>query len=187
MVTALAAAVFLAACTGKSSIKPEEVLDERSGMTVGALQSPIELVESAAYATLPEGRRASFAYLGPVEWDSSGDITYALWLHVAPGNDKPVGDIRSPGAVTMVLESGSEALTPVEPPSVGLGPYKPVASWGQTGYFGLDAATLRRMAASGSIKLEFQGADRSEVEFLTSRDNRDTLVKFMQARGITAD
>ena len=51
-------------CAGDTPIKPAEVLDERTGMTVGALHKPIELVQSTE--SMPSaGQRVSFAYLGP--------------------------------------------------------------------------------------------------------------------------
>src|ERR1700719_1010215 len=127
LINAVLAAGLLAAC---ASTKPAEVLDERTGTTVGALQDPIEFVEAAQNAALAGGKRTSFAYLGPLEWDRSGDITYGLWLHVAPGNDKPVGDIRSEGSVRLNLDDGSVVLAPIDASIVGGGPYLPVADLG---------------------------------------------------------
>lgn len=177
---------FLAGCAG-STIKPAELLDDWTGATVGALQEPIELVESAQSAAPAAGKRTSFAYLGPVEWDRSGDINYGLWIHVAPGNDRQVGDIRAPGAVTLNLDAGPLVLSPIEAPPVGREPYQPVASWGQTGYFALDAALLKRIAASEKLSLEFRVVGESSVEFIPSHSTRATLLQFERARGITVD
>jgi hypothetical protein len=121
---------LLAACAGQSAIKPAEVLDERTGMTVGALQAPVEFIESAQNVGIAGGKRISFAYLGPVEWDRSGDLTYALWIHVAPGTDKPVGDIRAQGALTVLLDDGPLVLVPSDAPAAGSGPYQPIAVLG---------------------------------------------------------
>jgi hypothetical protein len=185
LIKAIVAAGVLAGC---ASTKPAEVLDERTGTTVGALQDPIEFVESAQNAALVVGgKRTSFAYLGPLEWDRSGEITYGLWLHVAPGNDKPVGDIRSEGSVRLDLDDGSVVLSPIDASISGVGPYRPVAAWGQTAYFQLDVAMLKRMAASQKLDLNFRAPDESLVEFLPSRDNRRTLTQFLHARGITGD
>jgi hypothetical protein len=178
---------FLVGCTGQSSIKPAEVLDERSGMTVGALQEPIELVESSTNAALASDKRMSFAYLGPIEWDRMGEITYGLWVHVAPGNDARLGDILVRGGVTLELDDGPLVLSPMDPPKVGHGPYKPVASWGQTGYFKLDVETLKRMAASQKLALELRAVDDSTVNFLPSQNTHTTLTQFLHARGITDD
>ena len=177
---------FLAGCGGQS-IKPAEILDQRTGMTVGALQEPIELVENAQNAAFANGRQSSFAYLGPIEWDRSGDLTYGLWIHVAPGSDKQVGDIRSPRAVTMILDGDPLPLARIDAPKVGSNPYQPIASWGQTAYFNLDVALLKRMAATQKLALSFQAADQSPVQFLPSRETRTTLTQFVHARGITAD
>ena len=185
LIKAIVAAGVLAGCT---STKPAEVLDERTGTTVGALQDPIEFVETAQNAALVvSGKRTSFAYLGPLEWDRSGEITYGLWLHVAPGNDKPVGDIRSEGSVRLDLDDGSVVLSPIDASISGVGPYRPVAAWGQTAYFRLDVAMLKRMAASQKLDLNFRAPDESLVEFLPSRDTRTTLTQFLHARGITGD
>ena len=180
-------AIVATLLTGCASIKSAEVLDERTGTTVGALQDPIEFVEAAQNAALAGGKRTSFAYLGPLEWDRSGDITYGLWLHVAPGNDKPVGDIRSEGSVRMNLDDGSVVLSPLDASIAGVGPYRPIAAWGQTAYFQLDVAMLKRMAASQKLDLSFRAPDESVVEFLPSHDTRSTLTQFLHARGITAD
>ena len=180
---------LVAGCATESSIKPAETLDERTGVTVGALQEPIEFVETFQTVVAGNGKRTSFAYLGPVEWDKSGEITYGLWIHVAPGNDKQVGDIHSGGAVTLILDDGPVVLAPMDAPNVGSGPYRPIASWGQTGYFGLDVAMLKRLAGSEKLALNFRGVgvDQSNVDFTPTHETRTTLKKFTQARGITDD
>jgi hypothetical protein len=178
---------FLVGCADQSSIKPAESLDERSGMTVGALQEPIEFVESSSNAVLANDKRMSFAYLGPIEWDRMGEITYGLWVHVAPGNDAQVGDIRASGAVTLNLDDGPLVLSAMDAPKVGHGPYKPVVSWGQTVYFKLDVETLKRMAASQKLALGLRAPDDSAVKFLPSQDPHTTLTQFLHARGITDD
>ncbi len=184
LIEAIVAIGLLAGC---ASGKPAEVLDERTGTTVGALQDPIEFVETAQNAALMSGKRTSFAYLGPLEWDRAGEISYGLWLHVAPGNDKPVGDIHSEGSVRMNLDDGSVVLSPLDTSIAGVGPYRPIAAWGQTAYFQLDVAMLKRMAASQKLDLNFRAADESLVQFLPSHDTRTTLTQFLHARGITGD
>ena len=118
LIKAIVATGVLAGC---ASTKPAEVLDERTGTTVGALQDPIEFVETARNAASVGGKRTSFAYLGPLEWDRAGEISYGLWLHVAPGNDKPVGDIRSEGSVRLNLDDGSVVLSPLDASIAGVG------------------------------------------------------------------
>jgi hypothetical protein len=187
LIKAVVTVVLLAGYAGCSAIKPAEILDERSGMTVGALQEPIELVENMPNAALAGGKRTSFAYLGPVEWDASGEITYALWIHVAPGNDTPVGDIRTRDAVTLDLDDGPVQLTAMDTPKIGVGPYRAVASWGQTAYYPVTVDLLKRMAASQKLNLGFHTADRPRVDFLPSHETRSTLTQFLHARGITVD
>ena len=178
---------LLAGCAGQT-IKPTEELDETTGMTVGALQEPLEFVQNASNAALTNAKRLSFAYLGPVEWDRMGDISYGLWIHVAPGNDLPVGNILSRGAVTLDLDDGPMTLTPMETPAGVHGPYKPVVSWGQTAYFNLNEEMLKRMASSRKLVLDFKSADMaSTVDFFPSNDTSATLTEFARTRGITGD
>jgi hypothetical protein len=181
-------AVFgLAGCAALSSTKPVEYLDERTAMTVGALKEPIEMVPSLATPVHGIGKRISFAYLGPVEWDTAGQYGYGLWVHVATGNDWVATDIRSPSAITLVLDEASVALVPMDAPQLGRAAYQPVASWGQTAYFQLNVKMLQRMAASQKLNLDVQGADGSNVTFVPSGDTRAMLSEFIRARAITGD
>jgi len=181
------ALAFAAGCSTQSSIKPAEVLDERTGMTVGALGKPIELVQEAE-GTATSRKRISFAYLGPVEWDNMGNISDGLWIHLAPGGDWQFGDIRTAGAVALSLDDGAVVLSPIEAPKLGKSPYQPVASWGQTAYFNFDVQLLRRMASSGKIELDFkargeQARGEGTVRFIAGGDARETLVRYLHARG----
>jgi hypothetical protein len=174
-----------------SAPKPAETLDERTGMTVGSLEKPIELVQSAreigapaiagAPATQIE-RRVSFAYLGPIEWDNMGAISYGLWIHLAPGNDWHFDDIKAPGAVALLLDDGSVSLSLMAAPGLAHGPYQPVASWGQTGYFDLDLALLERMAASAKLELNFRAGD-AVVRFSAPQNAQALLLQYLHARG----
>jgi hypothetical protein len=180
---ALAAAVCVTiACASPSSIKPAEVLDERTGMTVGSLEKPIELMQGAPQFVAGGDRRISFAYLGPVEWDKMGNVSYGLWVHVAPGNDWKFDDIKTPGTVTLSLDDGSAALSVIEAPKLAHGPYQPVASWGQTVYFDIDVPMLKRMASSEKIELDVKAGGES-VRFAAGADARETLVRYLHARG----
>jgi hypothetical protein len=172
---------LLSACASEGSIKPAESLDERTGMTVGSLEKPLELVQSGPFAVTPEPH-VSIAYLGPVEWDNMGAITYGLWVHIAPANDWQFDDIRAPGAVVLALDDGAAPLKIMQPPAAARGPYRPVASWGQSAYFELDVATLKRMGSSRRIELDFK-ASGSAVRFGAAPDARETLMRYVHARG----
>ncbi len=156
-------------------------------MTVGALQEPIEFVANAQGAAPTGAKRVSFAYLGPVEWDRMGDITYGLWVHVAPGNDRQFADIHSPGAVTLQLDDGAIVLTTVDAPALGVGPYQPVASWGQSAYFALDVPMLKRLTESRKIAIDFRSTDGTPVGFTATHPTATALIQFEHARGITPD
>jgi hypothetical protein len=124
----------------------------------------------------------SFAYLGPVEWDNMGAISYGLWVHLAPATDWQFDDIKAPGTVVLALDDGARPLKLLQPPAATSGPYRPVASWGQTAYFELDLDTLKRMASSGHIELVFK-ASGTPVHFAAAPDAHDTLTRFLHARG----
>jgi hypothetical protein len=183
--------LLLSACAAPSSIKPVEYLDDRTAMTVGSLKEPIELVpslhQSGLHVFSSLGKKVSFAYLGPVEWDRSGAIVYGLWMHIAPGTDRQIVDIRSPAALTLILDSGERVLTPIDAPQLGRGAYQPVASWGQTAYFELTVEMLKQMAASGKLELNVRATDGSAVNFVAGSDTRATLTDYLHARGITDD
>jgi hypothetical protein len=190
-VAVMLAIAQLSAC-GTPSIKPVEYTDDRTAMTVGSLKEPIELAPSlrqggGSRVIANLGQRLSFAYLGPVEWDRSGSIAYGLWLHIAPGTDRPIADIRSNAAVTIVLDKGTRVLAPIDAPQLGRGAYQPVASWGQTAYFELTLDMLKQMAASEKLELDVRAADDSVVNFAASGDTRRTLTEYLHSRGITGD
>jgi hypothetical protein len=177
----------LAGGAGQATVKPVEALDEQTGVTVGALKSPIELVTSAQSATLSFGKRPNFAYLGPVEWNRSGDLSYTLWIHVSPGNERQPGDIRTPGALTLILDDGPLVLSPSDAPKLGQDPYRPAVSWGQTAYFDLTVETLKRMAASRKLALDVRAADGSILSFTPTLDTHAALTQYLHDRGITGD
>src|SRR3984893_19092742 len=138
--------VWLVGCAGQPSLRPVEVLDDRTGMTVGVLKEPIELVPGTQNAVLVSRKHMSFAYLGPVEWNRSGTLSYGLWVHIAPGVDQQPGDIHAPAAVTLILDDGPLALTLMEPPRLGHAPYRQGVSWGPNAYFAPDVERLKRTA-----------------------------------------
>lgn len=187
LITVVLPTLMLAGCAGQSKPKPVEVLDDRTGMTVGALKEPIELVPGTQNAVLISGKHMSFAYLGPVEWNRSGTLSYGLWVHIAPGTDLQPGDIRAPAALTLILDGGPLALTLVDAPRLGMNPYRQVVSWGQTAYFGLDVESLRRMAGSRKLDLTVRAAGGSTMTFSPTLDTGAVLTQYLRSRGITGD
>jgi hypothetical protein len=177
----------MAGCADRSSTKPIEVLDERTGVTVGALEEPIELAPNAQSAAIVSHKQVSFAYLGPIEWNRSGTLSYGLWVHVVPGSDLQPGDIHAPESLALTLDDGPLALTLGETPKLGRSPYRQLAPWGQTAYFDLTVDGLKRMAASRKLDLRVRAMDGSSMTFAATQDPRPVLTKFMQVRGITGD
>jgi hypothetical protein len=139
---------LLSGCASEGSIKPAESLDERTGMTVGSLEKPLELVQSGQFAVTPEPH-VSFAYLGPVEWDNMGTITYGLWVHLAPANDWQFDDIKAPGTVVLALDDGGRPLKLIDaPPARDARPLSARGLLGTDRLFRARSATLKRMASS---------------------------------------
>ena len=187
LITAVLPALVLAGCAGQSKPRPVEVLDDRTGMTVGALKEPIELAPGTQNAVLLSRQHMSFAYLGPVEWNRSGILSYGLWVHIAPGSDLQPGDIHAPAALSLILDDGPLALTLVDAPKLGMDPYRRVVSWGQTAYFGLTVESLRRMAASRKLELAVRVAGGSSMTFSPALDTGAVLTRYLRSRGITGD
>jgi len=177
----------LSGCADQAPIRPAEVLDEQTGITSAALREPIEFMQSAASTVVVLGIQHSIAYLGPVEWNRSGNISYGLWLQLVPGNDGQLADIRAAGAVTLILDDGSLILSTIDAPKLRQEPYRPVVSWGQTAYFELSPATLARMAASQRLTLDFRGVGGSTLSFTPTHETRDILAEYARGRGIIHD
>ncbi len=155
----------MSGCGGQSSVKPVEALDERTGATLGSLKEPIEFVPSAENAALVSRKRLSFAYLGPVEWDRSGAVSYGMWIHIVPGSGQQPGDIHASDDLTLILDDGPISLSLIETPIAGREPYHRIASWGQTAYFALTVEVLKRMAASRKLELDARAVDGSIIRF----------------------
>lgn len=166
------------------AVRPVEVLDQRTGVTVSVLEKPVEFVQIAG---VPFGKRANFAYLGPVEWNRMGEYSYGLWLHVAPGDDAQIADIHAPSAVTLLLDGIPWVLEPAEPPGLVGDAYRPVVSWGQTGYFDLTAQRLLRLAGASQIELQCRGADGSVIALRPGRDAQAQLSGYVRGRHLSAD
>jgi ABC-type amino acid transport substrate-binding protein len=180
-----ALALLLAtACSSTAELAPVQRLDERTGVTVASLPAPLEFVQSA---TAAPGQHASFAYLGPIAWDTMGKLSYRLWVHVAPGNDRQVANLTGNAELQLTLDDGPLILSLGEAPLLARQPYRPVASWGQTAYFSVDLAELERLARSARIGLSLRGADGRPVNFEPQAASSKILTAFLQAQGVTGD
>ena len=176
---------LLTGCAGQPAVKPVESLDERTGITVTALKEAIELLPSAQFVAVHKG--ATFGYMGPVEWNRSGEFSYGLWVHIASGNGAQAADIHAPQALTLMLDDGPVALSVIEASKLGREPYQQVASWGQTAYFDLTVETLRRMAASRKLELDIPAADGSSIALTAAVDMRAALTEYVRSRSLTGD
>jgi hypothetical protein len=178
-------ASVLAACSSPSAVKSVEMLDQRTGATIGALLQPMPFTETGIYDLLVPDKQPSVVYIGPVEWDRSGDSTYLLWVQVAPGvGGHRLDDIRSHGALNVRLDDGTVELSPWEAPVGATSPYRLLDPVGQTAYFAMNAQLLQRMATSQRLVLKLRAADLSTIDFVPSQDTRSALERFMIDRGV---
>jgi hypothetical protein len=179
---------LLAGCASQSPVKSVEMLDQRTGMTMGALPQPMAFIETGIYDLLVPDKQPSVVYVGPVEWDRSGDFSYLLWVQVAPGvGGHRLDDIRARGAVNLKLDDGSVVLSALELPVVPSSPYRPMPPVGQTAYFSIDVPLLKRMAASHRLALNVRAGDLTMVDFIATQETRIALKQFMLDRGIAHD
>jgi hypothetical protein len=156
-------------------------------MTVGALPEPIAFEERGVFAPLDTGKRPSSAYLGPVEWDRSGDFTYGFWLQVGSGDGKRIGNLYAPGALTLKFDAETVTLSAMKSPEVTADPYPRMVPGAQTAYFKVPAGMLKRMAASHEIELNLLAADLTPVHFTPFRETRSALTQFVEARDVATD
>ena len=175
-------ACLLGGCAATSVQQPVEILDERTGVTIAALQRPLELTQR----DIAVGRRPGFAYIGPVEWNRMGSYTQGLWVHLAPGQDRPLADIHAAATLRLTLDDGVLEL-PATAQLPGRDPYQPAVPWGQTAYFRLTVPELRRLAASAHLDLRCAAADGDSVAFTTSGDPRPLLQAYLKSRNFTGD
>jgi hypothetical protein len=181
-------ACLLAGSASRSAVKTVEMLDENTGITMGGLLRPMAFIETGIYDLLVPDKQPSIIYIGPVEWDRSGDYSYLLWIQVAPGvGGHRLDDIRTRGAVTLKLDDGPVELSVLEPPVAASSPYRPIAPVGQTAYFPIDVALLKRMAASHRLALNIRAGDLTMVDFVPMQETHAALKQFIIDRGIDND
>jgi hypothetical protein len=156
--------------------------------SVSASALPMAFIETGIYDLLVPDKQPSIVYIGPVEWDRSGNFSYLLWLQVAPGvGGHRLDDIRARGAVNLKLDDGPVALSALEPPVAASSPYRLMAPVGQTAYFPIDVALLKRMAASQRLTLTMRAGDLTMVDFIPTQETRAALTQFVIDRGIAND
>ena len=185
---ALTAGLLVCGAASPSAPKSVEMLDERTGMTVGALLRPLAFIETGIDDLLVPEKQPSRVYIGPVEWDRSGDFSYLLWIQVAPGvGGHRLDDIRAHGAVLLKLDDGSVELSALEEPVLAGSPYRPIAPVGQTAYFPISAALLQRMASSRKFAIDVRGGDLTMIDFVASQEGPAAIRQFITDRGISND
>jgi hypothetical protein len=181
-------ACLLAGSASLCAVKSVEVLDEVTGMTMGALLRPMAFIETGIFDLLVPDKQPSIVYIGPVEWDRSGDFSYLLWIQLAPGvGGHRRDDIRARGALSVRLDDGQVELAALEGPVAASSPYRPIAPVGQTAYFPINVALLRRMASSQRLALKVRAGDLTMVDFIPMQETRAALEQFINDRGLAKD
>jgi hypothetical protein len=181
-------ACLLAGTPSLSAVKSVEMLDEVTGMTMGSLLRPMAFIETGIFDLLVPDKQPSIVYLGPVEWDRSGDFSYFLWIQLAPGvGGRRLDDIRARGALNLKLDDGQVELAALEGPVAASSPYRPVAPVGQTAYFPINVALLKRMASSQRLALKIRAGDLTMVDFIPMQETRAALEQFINDRGLAND
>jgi len=177
-------AAVLGGCWGNGPVKPVEILDEQSALTVAVLENPIAMIITEPQAF---GRPASEAYVGPVEWNRTGTISYSLWFELAPTHDQHFKDVTEPKSVIFLLDDGPLVLSPGKPPKIGRQPYQAAADWGQTVYFELTLENLKRLAATRQLRVRVRRIGGGDVDFEPARETHEVLTAYLNGRLATGD
>ncbi len=179
-------ACLLTGCASHFPVESVERQDERTGITIATLVQPLAFIETGIYDPLvPDQKQPTILYVGPVAWDRMGYYTYLLWFQVAPGvGGHRLDDIRAHGAVHLQLDDGPVELSALEMPTKESDAYQPILPTGETAYFLVDVALLKRMAASHRISLMIRAGDLTMVDFLPLQETRAALEKFVIDEGL---
>jgi hypothetical protein len=180
------AVAVLSGCGAEPPIKvrPVERLDEQSALTIAVLESPITFIATGAQVF---AKKVSMAYAGPVEWDRAGNISYSLWLELAPTDDQHFKDITEPKSVTFLLDDGPLNLRIGEAPKMGQQPYQSAASWGQIVYFDLSMDDLKRLAATKTLRIRMRRIGGIDVDFEPNGETQTVLTAYLNGRLVTGD
>jgi hypothetical protein len=102
---------------------------------------------------------------------------------LAPGvGGHRLDDIRARGALNLNLDDGQVELTALEGPVAATSPYRPIAPVGQTAYFPINVALLKRMASSQRLALKVRAGDLTMVDFIPMQETRAALEQFINDR-----
>ena len=156
--------VLIAACATTSPTEVREQLDERTGVTVTSLGTPLEF-----YSPQPERglQAASFAYLAPLEVNRMGQRDTYLWLSVVRGADERSDPAAQPPPPLVRIRIDGEPLEPAfvseNARELGMGQpvYQRPADWVGEAYYAVTPQQVAQMAAAGVLALELsmEGAE----------------------------
>jgi hypothetical protein len=170
-------ALLLGGCAALPGNSVAEQLDERTGTTVTHMQRPIELV-----STEPRGRNTDpFAYVAPFETNRMGRREIYLWVAVP---DERGG--AQPPAVLAGTETLRVAPLGSDPKALSLAafPYERPAPWSMISVYSIDEATLRTLAAAGTIDVSVQYSDQRVIRFSGTPQPADILQNFAATLGL---
>ena len=157
--TAVLLLLALTGCLAPAGAPVRDKLDASSGLTMSALQSPLEFLSPAT-----NGARASvFAYAGPFDLDRMGTRSLYLWVLLpddVSAASKPV--VRCDGqALDLPAQADGLNGTGLTQP-----PYKPPFPWGTQWYLTLSDAALDCLAKAHDIALEIPGTRAEPIQFV---------------------
>ena len=150
--------LLVAACATTTPTEVREALDERTGVTVTSMPSPLEF-----YSPQPERglQAASFAYLAPLEVNRMGQRDTYLWLSVVRGSEERGESTASrPGPPAVRISADGEILEPafVSANAHELGMGRPVyerpADWVGEAYYAVTVQQVAQMAGADVLSLE---------------------------------
>ncbi|MEZ5515807.1 MAG: hypothetical protein R3F58_18240 [Steroidobacteraceae bacterium] len=152
----------------------QQMLDERTGITITRLGKPLEFT-----VTVPPGpAKDPFAYLSPFQTNRMGQRADFVWLAVpADGTlvEQPV--VRVDGAaVRFGTMSPSPAVAELES-----GPYRAPAPWSQQFFVAADADTIAQLAGARRIEIATRDAG-GEWSFVLEGDALSALTRYAETR-----
>lgn len=187
LLCAAVAVSAVAACAPVSTEIVREQLDERTGVTVTSMSAPLEF-----FSPQPERglQAASFAYLGPIEINRTGQRQSYLWLSVLLGEDErrrnPAGTRSAP---QLRITAGGVTLEPspvgTDARQVGLGHrvYERPADWVGEAFYAVTDEQLVQLAAADTVTLEISAPNEEPRRYEAWKADRSGLRSFVERIG----
>ena len=178
----LLATAVVTGCASVPQDKPlRERLDDATGATVTTLERPM-----AFYRERPmlAANARDYIYIGPVEVNRSGELTYMLWATYASTIDRGRGSgLRVPARAYLMLDGTPLELTAANRPAhrrQALGEWLYVAPivGGNRVLYDLTRAQVVAITSASDLGLVTEQEDGATAEFEAWRDSTAELARF---------